>query len=76
MNNAIRQMNGYAKGIALCSTVVCAAAFAAPAASAAGVFVIAERGAPPQTTIWCSNAESEVEKHAAGELRDFVRCIT
>ncbi|MBR4611769.1 MAG: DUF4838 domain-containing protein, partial [Kiritimatiellae bacterium] len=39
-------------------------------------FVVAERGAPPRTTIWCSNAESEVERHAAGELRDYVRRIT
>ena len=43
---------------------------------AADSFVLAERGKPPQTTIWCSNAGSEVEKHAANELRDYVRRIT
>ncbi len=67
-------MNGYVKSIVLCAAAACAAA--SGFAGAAGVFVIAERGAPPQTTIWCSNAESEVEKHAAGELRDYVRRIT
>ena len=45
-------------------------------ARAAARFVVAERGTPPQTTIWCSNVGLEVEKYAANELRDYVRRIT
>ena len=45
-------------------------------ARAAARFVVAERGATPRTTIWCPNAGQEVEKHAASELRDYVRRIT
>ena len=45
-------------------------------ARAAARFVVAERGAPPRTAIWCSDAGVEVEKHAANELRDYVRRIT
>ena len=49
---------------------------AAAEARAADRFIVAERGTPPQTTIWCSNAGLEVEKYAANELRDYVRRIT
>ena len=53
-----------------------ALAFLATSAAAAADFVIAEKGEAPQATIWCSNAGSEVERHAAAELRDYVRRIT
>ena len=59
-----------------CCFVSLVAVVATAEADAAGDFVVAERGAPLRTTIWCSNAESEVERHAAGELRDYVRRIT
>ena len=49
---------------------------AAAEARAADRFVVAERGAPPRTTIWCPNAGLEVEKHAANELRDYVCRMT
>ena len=48
----------------------------ATSAAAAADFVMAEKGEAPQATIWCSNAGSEVERHAAAELRDYVRRIT
>ena len=61
------------KSIAICCAVL---VLAATSAEAAARFVIAERGALPQTTIWCPNAGSDVEKHAANELRDYVCRIT
>ena len=62
----------HAHRLAFCVAAVCAAVIASPAAGATGVFVIAERGAPPQTTIWCADAGSEVARHAAGiEVRTW-----
>ena len=56
--------------------VVFVLAFGCCEGNADARFVVAERGAPPRTTIWCSDAGVEVEKHAANELRDSVRRIT
>ena len=68
-------MNIKMKRIAYCVISVFAL-MAAEVVRATDRFVLAERGRPPQTTIWCSNAGSEVEKHAANELRDYVRRLT
>ena len=59
-----------------CCFVSLVAVVATAEARAATRFVVAERGAPPRTTIWCPSAGLEVEKHAANELRDYVRRIT
>ena len=63
------------KAICCCFVSLVAGVASAEARDAAR-FVVAERGAPPRTTIWCVNASSEVEKHAANEMRDYVRRIT
>ena len=63
------------KAICCCFVSLVAGVASAEARDAAR-FVVAERGAPPRTSIWRVNASSEVEKHAASELRDYVRRIT